>query len=63
MGEVESARHRFRLALVAVALDNGMTAGQIGEAFAFSRQLASRCLKEARVKWPDLQRTTIGVGA
>jgi len=63
MGEVESARHRFRLALVAVALDNGMTAGQIGEAFAFSRQLASRYLKEARVKWPDLQRTTIGVGA
>ena len=50
----ESTRHRFRLALVAVALDNGMSAVQIGEAFAFSRQLASRYLKEARVKWPEL---------
>jgi hypothetical protein len=55
MGELEAARHRFRLALVAVAIDNGMTAGQIGEAFAFSRQLASRYLKEARAKWPGLQ--------
>ena len=54
MSELESARHRFRLALVAVAIDNGMTAGQVGEAFGFSRQLASRYLKEARGKWPDL---------
>ena len=52
--EFESVRHRFRLALVAVALDNGMSAVQIGAAFAFSRQLASRYLKEARVKWPEL---------
>jgi|GEM_PF-763314 len=54
MGEFESARHRFRMALVAVALDNGMTAAQIGQAFAFSRQLASRYLKEAREQWPEL---------
>lgn len=54
MSELESARHRFRLALVAVAIDNGMTAGQVGEAFGFSRQLASRYLKEARGKWPEL---------
>ena len=50
----ESARHRLRLALVAVALDNGMSAVRIGEAFGFSRQLASRYLKEARVNWPEL---------
>jgi len=55
MAELEVARHRFRLALVAVALDNGMTAGQIGEAFAFSRQLAGRYLKEARTRWPELR--------
>ena len=39
----------------AVAIDNGMTAGQVGEAFGFSRQLASRYLKEARAKWPALE--------
>lgn len=55
MSELEAARHRFRLALVAVAIDNGMTAGQVGEAFGFSRQLASRYLKEARTKWPALE--------
>jgi len=55
MNELEAARHRFRLALVAVAIDNGMTAGQVGEAFGFSRQLASRYLKEARAKWPALR--------
>jgi hypothetical protein len=56
----EAARHRFRLALVAVALDNGMSAVQIGEAFGFSRQLASRYLKEARVKWPELAEPCTG---
>ncbi len=54
MSDFEAARHRFRLALVAVAVDNGMTAAQIGQAFAFSRQLASRYLKEARERWPEL---------
>ena len=58
--EFESARHRFRLALVAVALDNGMSAVQIGAAFEFSRQLASRYLKEARAKWPELGSQTSG---
>jgi hypothetical protein len=60
VAEFESARHRFRLALVAVALDNGMSAVQIGEAFAFSRQLASRYLKEARAKWPELAEPRTG---
>jgi hypothetical protein len=54
VSEFEATRHRFRLALVAVALDNGMVAAEIGKAFAFSRQLASRYLKEARDKWPEL---------
>ncbi len=52
--EFETARHRFRLALVAVAMDHGLTARQIGDSFALSRQLASRYLKEARAKWPEL---------
>lgn len=52
--DFEAARHRFRLALVAVAVDNGMNAREIGESFAFSRQLASRYLKEARGRWPAL---------
>ena len=63
MSELEATRHRFRLALVAVAIDNGMTAGQIGEAFGFSRQLASRYLKEARTKWPELRASSYGTGA
>jgi hypothetical protein len=53
--EFEAARHRYRLALVAVAVDHGLTARQIGDSFAFSRQLASRYLKEARAKWPELE--------
>jgi hypothetical protein len=55
INEFEAARHRFRLALVAVAMDHGLTAREIGEAFGFSRQLASRYLKEARQKWPVLE--------
>jgi hypothetical protein len=54
VNEFEAARHRFRLALVALAVDHGMNARQVGEAFAFSRQLAGRYLKEARERWPDL---------
>lgn len=54
MSDFESARHRVRVALVAVALDNGMTSAETGEAFCFSRQLASRYVKEARQKWPEL---------
>jgi hypothetical protein len=53
--EFEAARHRYRLALVAVAMDHGLTTRQIGDSFAFSRQLASRYLKEARAKWPELE--------
>jgi len=55
INEFEGARHQFRLALVAVAADNGLTARQIGDAFSFSRQLASRYLKEAHARWPALE--------
>lgn len=55
VAEFEGARHRFRLALVAVGVDNGMSGADIGTALAFSRQLASRYLHEARAKWPDLR--------
>ena len=55
VAEFECARHRFRLALVAVGVDNGMSGADIGAALAFSRQLASRYLQEARGKWPELR--------
>ncbi len=58
IGEFEAGRHQFRLALVAVGMDNGMSARQIAESFSFSRQLASRYLKEAREMWPDLANQT-----
>ena len=57
--DFEAARHRFRLAMVALAMDDGRSARQIGDAFKFSRQLASRYLKEARATWPEL-RGTVG---
>jgi hypothetical protein len=55
VAEFECSRHRFRLALVAVGVDNGMSGAEIGTALAFSRQLASRYLHEARAKWPELE--------
>lgn len=58
VAEFEASRHRFRLALVA-AVDNRKSAVQIGEAFAFSRRLASRYLKEARANWPELGKQSI----
>ncbi|MEI7860405.1 MAG: hypothetical protein WCI26_11325 [Acidimicrobiales bacterium] len=55
LSEFEADRHQFRLALVAVGMDNGMSAREIAESFSFSRQLASRYVKEAREMWPDLE--------
>ncbi len=60
ISEFESSRHRFRLALVAVAVAEGLNARQVGEAFGFSRQLASQYIKEAREKWPGLDRASGG---
>jgi hypothetical protein len=50
----ERARHECRVALVAVALDNGMAVTDIGKALQFSRQLAGRYAREARDRWPAL---------
>ncbi len=45
---VEKARHQVRLLVFATGLDEGMTIGELGRAFGFSRQLASRYAREAR---------------
>jgi hypothetical protein len=44
----ELVRHRSRLTLIAAGLREGMTIGELGRAWGFSRQLASRYAKEAR---------------
>ena len=41
-------RHRSRLALFAAGLAEGMTIGELGRVWGFSRQLASQCAREAR---------------
>ena len=45
---VEQARHETRLAVFAMALDEGTSIGELGRIFGFSRQLAARYAKEAR---------------
>jgi len=44
----ELNRHRTRLAFTAAGLAEGMTIGEIGRAWGFSRTLASRYAREAR---------------
>jgi hypothetical protein len=48
LASFELARHRTRLALIAFGLAEGMTIGELGRSWGFSRQLASRYAKEAR---------------
>jgi hypothetical protein len=45
---VEEARHQLRLFVFATALDEGMTIGELGRMYGFSRQLAARYAKEAK---------------
>ena len=45
---VEAARHQMRLRIFAEGLAQGMTIGNLGRIFGFSRQLAARYAKEAR---------------
>ena len=45
---LEAARHRVRTGIVALGLSEGLSIGQLGRKFEFSRQLASRYAKEAR---------------
>jgi hypothetical protein len=48
LNAVELVRHEMRLKIFQIGLDEGMTIGDLGRAFGFSRQLASRIAKEAR---------------
>jgi hypothetical protein len=45
---VEAARHSMRLRLFKLGLDQGLSIGELGRIFGFSRQLASRYAKEAK---------------
>jgi hypothetical protein len=47
LDEFERCRHRTRLALTRAGLDEGMTIGELGRAWGFSRQLAARYAREA----------------
>jgi histone H3/H4 len=48
---VEKARHEARLTVFAMGLEQGMSIGELGRMFGFSRQLAARYAKEARGKY------------
>lgn len=48
LDELERARHRVRTAVFALGLAEGMTIGELGRLYGFSRQLAARVAKEAR---------------
>jgi DNA-binding NarL/FixJ family response regulator len=43
-----AARHRLRQVVIAECLDQGMTLGEIGRQWGFSRQLAGRLAREAK---------------
>jgi hypothetical protein len=42
------ARHRLRLAIIGICLDSGLSIGDIGRLYGFSRQMASRYAREVR---------------
>ncbi len=47
---VEEARHEMRRIVFATALKEGTSIGELGRVFGFSRQLAARYAKEARLR-------------
>ena len=47
---VEAARHEIRLDVFSEGLRLGMTIGELGRSYGFSRQLAARYAKEARAR-------------
>jgi hypothetical protein len=53
LNSFELLRHRSRLALIAAGLAEGMTIGELGRSWGFSRQLASRYAKEARSQFGE----------
>ena len=48
LDDLERARHRVRTAVFALGLAEGMTIGQLGRLYGFSRQLAARIAAEVR---------------
>ena len=48
LDELERARHRVRQAVFALGLSEGMTIGDLGRIYGFSRQLAARIAREVR---------------
>jgi hypothetical protein len=47
LARVEEIRHRIRLLVFAQGMEEGMSIGELGRRYGFSRQLASRYAKEA----------------
>lgn len=45
---LERARHRTRTAVFALGLSEGMSIGELGRLYGFSRQLAARVAREVR---------------
>ncbi len=52
LDEYEVSRHRFRIAMFRVCLDEGASMSEIGRLLSISRQLASRLASEARAEGP-----------
>jgi hypothetical protein len=50
LSEFEQSRREIRTAVVAAAVDDGMTITEIADIFGVSRQLANRFVKEARAQ-------------
>ena len=52
LDELERARHRVRQAVFALGLSEGMSIGDLGRLYGFSRQLAARIAREVREDQP-----------
>ena len=48
LNAVERARHSVRLSIFALGIEQGLSIGELGRAWGFSRQLATRYAKEVR---------------
>ena len=48
LDELERARHRVRQSVFALGLSEGMSIGDLGRLYGFSRQLAARIAREVR---------------
>lgn len=48
LDRLERVRHRVRKAVFALGLSEGMTIGELGRLYGFSRQLAARIAREVR---------------